>query len=139
MPRTAPVFVVYILLIVLGITAGTVLGLVRGHEDPAAAAAVSRFSLAVRQDQGARACAELSAATRKALEEQEDAACEKAVLELGLSGGTVGKSDVAERSAKVDVGDDGSVFLEQTRKGWLITAFGCEPVKARPYDCEVEE
>jgi hypothetical protein len=31
------------------------------------------------------------------------------------------------------------VFLDQTRRGWLITAFGCKPVKARPYDCEVEE
>ena len=61
------------------------------------------------------------------------------MLGVGLKGGRVSRSDVAERSGKADVGEDGSVFLENTRKGWLITAFGCKPVKARPYDCEVEE
>jgi hypothetical protein len=136
--RAAPVFLIYLLLIVLGIAAATVIGLARGRDDPAAARAVARFSAAVRQDDGAAACAELSAPARKALEEQEGADCEKSVLELGLSGGAVSRSDVAERSAKVDVSEDGSVFLAQTRKGWLITAFGCKPVKARPYDCEVE-
>jgi hypothetical protein len=137
--RTAPVFAAYLVLIVAGIVGATVIGIVRTQDDPAASRTVARFSAAIRAHDGAAACQELGAATIKSLEQQEGAGCEKAVLELGLAGGRVSKSDVAERSAKVDVGNDGSLFLDQTRRGWLITAFGCKPVKARPYDCEVEE
>jgi hypothetical protein len=137
--RAAPVFVTYLLVIAVGIAAVTVIGLVRGRDDPAAARAVAGFSAALRQHDGAAACARLSAGTIKALEQQEGGSCDRAVLQVGLSGGSVSRSDVAERSAKVDVEQDGSAFLEQTRRGWLITAFGCKPVQARPYDCEVEE
>jgi hypothetical protein len=137
--RTAPVFAVYLLIIVAGIVAATVIGLVRTSDDPAAARTVARFSAAIRARDGRAACEQLGAATIDSLEQQEGAGCEKAVLKVGLKGGRVSKSDVAERSAKVDAGEDGSVFLDQTRRGWLITAFGCKPVKARPYDCEVEE
>jgi hypothetical protein len=136
---TAPLFAAYLLLIVAGIVAAAVIGLVRTSDDPAAARTAARFSAAIRQHDGAAACRQLGAATIKSLEQQEGAGCEKAVLDVGLRGGAVSKSDVAERSAKVDVGQDGSVFLDNTRRGWLITAFGCKPVKARPYDCEVEE
>jgi hypothetical protein len=137
--RTAPLFVAYLLLIVTGIVAATVIGFVRSGDDPAATRAAARFSTAIRDHDGAAACQELSAATVKSLEEQQGAKCEKAVLAVGLKGGRVSRSDVAERSAKVDLSEDGSVFLEGTRRGWLITAFGCKPVEARPYDCEVEE
>jgi hypothetical protein len=138
-PRTAPVFAVYLAMIAAGIVAAIVIGLVRTSDDPAAARTVARFSAAVQQRDGAAACEELSAATIDALERESGADCEKAVLGLGLKGGRVSKSDVAERSAKVDLTDDGSVFLDNTRRGWLITAFGCKPVEARPYDCEVED
>jgi hypothetical protein len=137
--RTAPVFAVYLLLIVAGIVAAAVIGIVRTQGDPAATRTAARFAAAIRQHDGAAACRELGAATIKSLEQQEGAGCEKAVLKVGLEGGRVSKSDVVERSAKVDLGQDGSLFLDQTRRGWLITAFGCKPVKARPYDCEVEE
>jgi hypothetical protein len=137
--RIAPVFAAYLLLIVAGIVIATVIGFVRTEDDPAAASTAARFSAAIRQHDGAAACRQLSAATVKSLEQQEGAGCEKAVLDVGLKGGAVSKSDVVERSAKVDVGEDGSVFLDNTRRGWLITAFGCKPVQARPYDCEVEE
>ena len=136
--RVGPVFAVYLVLIVAGIVVAIVIGLVRTSDDPAAARTVARFSAAIQQRDGATACRQLSAATIDSLEQQEGADCEKAVLELGLKGGRVAKSDVAERSAKVDVGEDGSVFLDNTRRGWLITAFACTPVKARPYDCEVK-
>jgi hypothetical protein len=136
--RIAPVFAAYLAVIVTGIVAATVIGLVRTRDDPAARRTVAQFSAAIRQHDGAGACDQLSAATIASLEQQEGAGCEKAVLELGLEGGRVAKSDVAERSAKVDVGRDGSVFLDNTRRGWLITAFACKPVKARPYDCEVK-
>jgi hypothetical protein len=137
--RTAPVFVTYLLLIVGGIVAATVIGLVRTQDDPAATRAVARFSAAIQRHDGAAACRQLSAATIKSLEQQQGTGCAKAVLGVGLSGGRVSRSDVVERSAKVDVEKDGSVFLDQTRRGWLITAFGCKPVKTRPYDCEVQE
>jgi hypothetical protein len=138
-PRTAPVFALYMAIIVAGIVAATVIGLVRTQDDPAAARAVARFSAAIQRRDGAAACRQLSASTIKSLEQQEGTGCEKAVLAVGLKGGRVSRSDVVERSAKVDVAEDGSVFLDQTRRGWLITAFACKPVKARPYDCEVEE
>jgi hypothetical protein len=137
--RTAPVFAVYLVLIVAGIVGAIVIGLVRTQDDPAAARAAARFSAAIRGRDGAAACRQLKPATIKSLEQQEGAGCERAVLKVGLRGGRVSKSDVVERSAKVDVGEDGSVFLDQTQRGWLIGAFGCKPVKARPYDCEVQE
>jgi hypothetical protein len=137
--RTAPVFVAYLLMIAAGIVAAVVIGFARTSDDPAATRAAERFSAAIRQHDGAAACRQLFAATIDSLEQQEGADCEKAVLNVGLKGGPVSRSDVAERSAKVDVSEDGSDFLEQTQRGWLITAFGCKPVKARPYDCEVEE
>ena len=139
MARTRPVFALYLALIVGGIASATILGLLRARDDPGASRAVARFSAALRQHDGAGACAELKAATVDALEQQEGGGCEEVVLDLGLAGGRVVRTDVAERNAKVDVAGDGSVFLDQTRKGWLIAAFGCKPVKARPYECEVEE
>jgi hypothetical protein len=137
--RTAPLFGVLLVMIVAGIVAATVIGFVRTGDDPAVARSAERFAAAIRDRDGAAACAQLKAATIDALEQQEGEGCEKAVLQVGLKGGRVSRSDVAERSAKADIDEDGSVFLEQTRRGWLITAFGCKPVKARPYDCEVEE
>jgi hypothetical protein len=137
--RLAPVFGVYLAMIVVGIVAATVIGIVRTRDDPAATRTVARFAAAIRQHDGAAACERLAAATIDSLEQEQGADCEKAVLELGLKGGSPSRSDVAERSAKVDAGEDGSVFLDNTRRGWLITAFGCKPVEARPYDCEVEE
>lgn len=136
--RVAPLFAFFLVMIFAGIAGAVVIGFVRTGDDPAVTRTANRFSAAIRQHDGAAACAQLAAAAVKALEQQEQEKCEKAVLEVGLKGGRVSRSDVAERSAKADVGQDGSVFLEQTRKGWLITAFGCKPVKARPYDCEVE-
>lgn len=137
--RTAPIFTVMLLMIAAGIVAAIVIGFVRTQDDPDATRAAARFSAAIRGHDGAAACEQLSAGTVDALEQQEGTDCEKAVLKVGLKGGRVSKSDVVERSGKVDLSEDGSVFLENTRRGWLITAFGCKPVKARPYDCEVEE
>jgi hypothetical protein len=132
-------FALYLAVVVGGIVAASVIGLVRTQDDPAATRAVEHFSQAIRRHDGAAACERLGARTVDALEQQEGGSCAKAILAVGLEGAPPSRSDVAERSAKVDAGEDGSVFLENTRRGWLITAFGCKPVPARPYDCEVEE
>lgn len=137
--RVRPVFVTYLVIIAVGIVAATVIGLVRTKDDPAAARTVAQFSSAIERGDGAAACEELGAATIDALEQQEREECSRAVLRLGLRGERPTRSDVVERSAKVDAGQDGSFFLDNTRRGWLITAFACEPVEARPYDCEVED
>jgi hypothetical protein len=137
--RVRPVFVVYLVLIAAGIVAATVIGLVRTEDDPAAARTVAQFSSAVKRGDGPAACEELAAATVDSLERQEGEECARAVLGLGLRGERPTRGDVAERSAKVDAGQDGSFFLDNTRRGWLITAFACKPVEARPYDCEVED
>ena len=136
--RTRPLFVLYLTVIALGIVAAIVVGLARRGDDAQAGAAVERFSAAIRSDDGKAACELLSPQTRTALEEQEGSKCESAILELGLSGGAVGRVEVAEKTATAQVTDDGNVFLDEEPDGWRITALGCKPLPDRPYDCEVE-
>jgi hypothetical protein len=136
--RVRPVFVAYLVLITAGIVAAIVIGLVRGADDDAAAETVERFAQALDQQDGAAACAELSADTRGALESQEGSECEQALLELQLSLGTVDEVKVAESTASVELSEGGSVYLEETSEGWRITAVGCEPRQSEPDECEVE-
>ena len=138
MRRTAAVFVTYLVVIVFGITAAIVIGLVRNGDDPAAGRAVERFSAAIRANDGETACSLLAAQTRTALEEQEGSRCESAILELGLSGGAVGRVDVAEAAARAEVAGDGGAYLDEGPDGWRITALGCRPLTGRPDDCELE-
>ena len=56
----------------------------------------------------------------------------------------VGRADIVSTqvfglSAKVDLADGKSVFLEETPAGWRVSAAGCTPVGGdEPYECEVE-
>lgn len=132
-------FAAYLAVIALGIAAAIAIALARNGDAPEAGATVERFSSAIRGDDGEAACALLSPQTRKQLEEQEGARCEKAILELGLSGGAVRRVEVAETSAVASVAGDGRTFLDESPgDGWQITALGCEPLPDRPDDCEVE-
>jgi hypothetical protein len=100
---------------------------------------VERFEAAVASRDGAAACAQLTQPTRAALAKQENAPCARAVLGLGLRGGAaVTRSDVYLTSGLAEAGGE-AAFLDQTPRGWRISAAGCTPAKpAMPYDCELE-
>lgn len=105
-----------------------------------ATAVVGRFQEALAARNGEAACAQLTAATREALEREEREACSQAVLALRLSGG----GDVADvviylNSGFAEVRAHGFAFLDQTTAGWRISAAGCTPSKPNlPYECELE-
>lgn len=97
------------------------------------------FYAAVDHHEGARACALLSAETRKALEEQESESCAGAVDHLDLTGGPVAHVGVYSTEAAVELRGGDTVFLEDTKKGWRIAAAGCRPSgHEEPADCDLE-
>ncbi len=114
-----------------------------GDDREQARTVVERFYAAVRAGDGARACAQLSAATASALEDQEQRPCAQAVEELDLrTGAAVGPAVVYVTAAKVDLHGGESAFLDREPTGWKLTAVGCRPEQgkptARPMTCELE-
>ena len=105
-----------------------------------AAAVAERFHSAIGREDGGTACAELSEETASALEQQEDAPCEEAVLGLELPGeGTAAKTDVYVTTASVVLAEGGATFLDEGSQGWKVSAAGCTPTAPNlPYDCELE-
>jgi hypothetical protein len=98
-----------------------------------------QFYAAVDRHDGARACALLSTDTRKALEEQESEACDKAVEHLDLAGGPVGSVSLYSTEAAVELRGGDTVFLQDTTQGWRIAAAGCRPSgHEEPADCDLE-
>lgn len=101
--------------------------------------AAVQFYAAVDRHDGARACALLSADTRKALEEQESESCDKAIEHLDLTGGPVGSVSVYSTNAAVELRGGDTVFLQDTKEGWRIAAAGCRPSgHEEPADCDLE-
>ena len=105
-----------------------------------AAAVAERFNAALERDDGRAACAELSSSAASAVERQEKAPCEEAILRLQLPQGALAvKAQVYVRSALVDLTGGEAAFLNEGPAGWKISAAGCTPsAPGRPYDCEVE-
>jgi hypothetical protein len=98
-----------------------------------------QFYAAADQHHGARACALLSAQSRKKLEEQESESCDKAIDKVDLKGGPVSKVSVYSTEAGVELRGGDTVFLEDTKEGWRIAAAGCRPtVPGQPADCDLE-
>jgi hypothetical protein len=98
-----------------------------------------QFYAAIDHHDGARACAVLSADTRKALEDQESESCDRAVERLDLTGGPVGKVSVYSTEAAVELRGGDTVFLQDTKEGWRIAAAGCRPSgHEEPADCDLE-
>jgi hypothetical protein len=100
------------------------------------------FYAAVAQHDGSSACDQLSDATVKQLEQDEKAACPKAVGGLGLAPSRVVRVEVFVTNAKVDLANGASAFLEDTPGGWKISALGCRATNGdprdHPLDCAVE-
>jgi len=104
------------------------------------AAVAERFHAALEAGDGQAACAELSEETASKLEQQEKKPCEEAILAVELpKGGTVGATEVYERSAYAALAEGGTDFLDEGPDGWTVSAAGCRPTAPeQPYECELE-
>jgi hypothetical protein len=106
-----------------------------------ARAAAERLYAAVDAYDGAGACAQLSSRAREELESQEQSACEEAVLGLDLAttGAQAEEVEVFMTSAAVHLANGETVFLDETRQGWRVSALGCSAEATdTPADCEVQ-
>ena len=104
-----------------------------------ARAVVGRSRRRSAERDGTAACAELSAETSSELEQDEGKPCRRAILGLGLPGGTRserrGDRDLGRRVAA----EGGTLFLDQGPDGWEISAAGCRPsAPDQPFECELE-
>ena len=94
------------------------------------------FFAATTAHDGDKACAALAPRAAKSLE-SDGSDCGDAIDKLGLSGGTVNEVQVWGDRAQVRLTTD-TVFLARFPQGWRLTAAGCEPRPAGPYECDVE-
>jgi hypothetical protein len=105
-------------------------------------AVVERFYDAVRHDDGAAACEQLSAPAVRTLESQSGQSCESAVTRLDYEGGAIVRTKVFLTSASVDLRGGETAFLDREPEGWRISAVACKvqegPPTSHPMDCEVE-
>jgi hypothetical protein len=133
-PRLAPVAT----LLALACAACTGCGL--GDRERDAAAAAGRFQSALEREDGRAACRELSAETARTLEQQEQAPCDQAILDLDLPRDAPrGVATVYLLSASVDLRGGAVTFLDEEPAGWKVAAAGCLPTEpGHPYDCELE-
>lgn len=113
-----------------------------GDDRDQAAGVVERFYDALRADDGAGACRQLSAAAVAQLESRSGRSCASVVTRLPFEGGAVVKSEVFVTSARVQLRNDESAFLDREPTGWKLTAVGCRAEdgkpRHRPLDCELE-
>ena len=111
----------------------------RSGDHAAARSVAEGFYSAVSRHDGAGACARLSTDARAALEQQASATCARAVLQLNLSGRRAHIVRVYSTNAAVELLHGDTVFLQDTRQGWRISAAGCRPQgRGEPADCEVQ-
>jgi hypothetical protein len=105
-----------------------------------ATAVAERFHSALAQRDGAGACEALAEETRKKLEQQEQAACAEAILDLDLpEAAPAGEASVYVTTASVSLAAGGRTFLDESDDGWKVSASGCTPTTPDlPYDCELE-
>jgi hypothetical protein len=94
------------------------------------------FERAVAHRDAATACAMLAPQTRSELE-SGGSPCQQALLQENLPrAGSPQGANAYGGSAQVVLGGD-VVFLGRFGHRWLVTAAGCRPRDARPYDCTV--
>jgi hypothetical protein len=107
---------------------------------PDAAAVAERFHDAIGRQDGETACAELAEETASKLEAQEEKPCPEAILDLDLAqAGSAARTAVYLTSASVTLAEGGTAFLDESDRGWEISAAGCVPTAPDlPYDCELE-
>jgi hypothetical protein len=99
---------------------------------------VQRFFAALSRHDGEAACHELSEEAASSVESDEKKPCGQAVLSLGLPTAPIKKVSVYVDSAQAKLVGGGAVFLDETPKGWKVSAAGCKPQSGKPYDCDLE-
>jgi hypothetical protein len=112
-------------------------------EDRAQATEVGkRFFSAMKSGDGATACDQLSADTRKALEKDEQKPCPEAIADVRIEPGAIATVELFLNNAKLDLDNGDSAFLSLTANGWRLSAVGCKPGDGAPtevpMDCELE-
>jgi hypothetical protein len=128
---------VLVLLCAVGVGAS---GCGRSEDRREVSEVTTSFLRAIAEHDGGRACARLATGAREALEHDQDKRCAAAVTELeAVSPSAVTRAQVFATSAKVDLADGHSAFLELTPNGWRLSAAGCRPEGGdAPYTCEVQ-
>jgi hypothetical protein len=110
-----------------------------GTDRDQARAAAETLYAAVQAGDGQGACRQLSPQARQELEGQEQSECPDAILELELIGSEVERVEVFLNEAAVHLVGGDTVFLDETKQGWRVSALGCqERAPAQPADCEVQ-
>jgi len=103
---------------------------------------VESFYDALRHDRAQEACDQLSAAAVEQLESQTEQSCRGVITRLDHEGGAVVDVHVFITSAKVDLRNGESAFLNRERTGWKVTALGCKPEEGKlrdhPFECELD-
>jgi len=107
-----------------------------GPDTRAAGDVALRFTKSVADRDGTAACALLAPSTRSELE-SGGKPCAQAVLEEQLpTGSVIERTSAFGRGAQSVLRGD-VVFLAEFGSRWLVTAAGCRPRDAAPYDCTV--
>jgi len=111
-----------------------------GSSDAAVSSVSDAFRQALASQEGARACALLSAQTVSDLEQSSGKPCATAVLHENVP--TAGKPtgvQVYGRMAQVRYADD-TIFLSRFHDGWRLVGAGCRltPGAAQRFDCQVK-
>jgi hypothetical protein len=131
-------------LLVLGVllAAPLVGGCGRDDDRARVAAVTERFFSALASSDGSTACAQLTDATIKQLEQQEHSQCADAISKQQLSEGGPRSVQVFGFNSTVLLDNGATVFAEWTSNGWRIEAVGCRasegPSNNTPMDCELE-
>jgi hypothetical protein len=103
--------------------------------EPTVAATAGSFAAAVAHHDGVTACALLTDAARRDTETfGRSCAAQLATLP---DPGAVGQVEVWSDTAQVRLDGD-TMFLLQMPDGWRVSAAGCSPQGAAPYECEVK-
>jgi hypothetical protein len=139
---TFAIYVFTLVVIATGLILYSALGIVRNSDDPAAGAAVSAFGDALKQHDGAKACAELTDEAQSKLEDERKKPCEQAIEEIASEvepGDAVTKSNVSETSAFVRTSHGPTFFLDKIGETWKLSAAGCtKQAGDAPYSCALE-
>jgi hypothetical protein len=126
------------------VSVGAVLAFVgcgRADDRKTVGVVTERFLGAISDGNEQRACAQLSDGAQQALEQDESKPCPEAVRELDdeIQPSAVTRAQVFVTTAKVDLADGQSAFLELTSRGWRVAAAGCRPAGPdEPYQCVLE-
>lgn len=100
---------------------------------------MGRFQQALSDGDLFEACAELTDHLRESLARTDGDTCPESLADLRLSGlGRPAGSRVYITSALVTVDGGGDAFLDQTPRGWRISAAGCTRSGDR-YECRLED